>query len=93
MIKQKMHPTPLLAKKRKPKLINGNEDSLAIALAIIVLPQPGGPNNKTPFGGCDKFDLGIKSRRMIGVITVCLISLMIVSMPAISDHLISISSG
>lgn len=30
------------------RLINLHPDALAVALAIIVLPQPGGPNNKTP---------------------------------------------
>lgn len=30
------------------RLMNLQPDALAVALAIIVFPQPGGPNNKTP---------------------------------------------
>ena len=35
---------PLIKKKKEPV-------SLAHAFAISVLPEPGGPNNNTPFGG------------------------------------------
>lgn len=35
---------PLIKKKKAPV-------SLATALAIKVLPEPGGPNNNTPLGG------------------------------------------
>ena len=39
------------------KLIKAAPDSLAMALASMVLPVPGGPYNSTPLGGCSKFDL------------------------------------
>ena len=48
--------------------------NLAVALAIIVLPQPGGPCNKTPLGADIKLDLANSSLFCIGTITAFLSS-------------------
>ena len=41
------------------RLINLQPEALAVALAIMVFPHPGGPNNKTPAGTKFKQKLGI----------------------------------
>lgn len=46
-----LYPTHLLVKELALMLKKVADASLAIALPIIVLPVPGGPNNKIPLGG------------------------------------------
>ena len=57
--------------------------SFAVALAIIVLPHPGGPYNKTPFGAWVNWESSNNSFLWIGKITVSLSSWIICSWPAI----------
>lgn len=42
-------------------LMNVAPDSLASALASIVLPHPGGPYRRTPFGALIRLDLAANS--------------------------------
>jgi hypothetical protein len=58
---------------------------LAIALPIIVLPVPGGPNNNMPLGGALK-PVNI-SGRSIGQTIISLIKVLANYKPAISSHL------
>lgn len=68
--------------------------SLAVAFAIIVLPHPGGPYNKTPLGGWKKWDFCFKIGYVkSGKIIFDLIEFTISSKPAISSKVTSISEG
>lgn len=59
--------------------------SVAIALASIVFPFPGGPKNRIPFAG-DKSPLKISGLK-VGKIIVSLINLFTFSRPLISENL------
>jgi hypothetical protein len=67
--------------------------SLAVALASMVLPQPGGPCSNTPLGAVVSCEPASSALCWMGRMTVSRSSWMTASRPAMSAHEVLIAPG